>query len=184
MIAPPTFHDSQGRDWTIKLSGELIENVLTATQVDLVPDDHDYIPVVNLVASHRKLGAVLWECVKRQAESHEVDRSAFIEALDGPAYLKGWEALVDAIHFFIRSLSAKRADQFLAVVEAGMKVMEAEAETAVEIINSQTTDEALKEAVGKIKAQMQSELAQELASSAENLVPLSASTRGRFRSAS
>jgi hypothetical protein len=181
ITAPPTFQDAEQRTWQIKLTGELIDSVLATTQIDLVPDDQDYGPVITLITSHRKLGAVLWECVKKQAESDSIDKAAFTAALDGPAYAKGWEALVDAIHFFIQNLSPKRAESFEAMVEATMKVVEAEAQTQIEIILSQSTDEALKDAATKIKEQMQTELVKEFANCAASSPGSSASTRGRSR---
>lgn len=195
ILKPPTFHDSKERTWTIKLTGELIDAVQAATQIDLVPDDQDFIPVINLVASHRKLGAVLWECVKAQAASLTVAdgddkperpfaRADFMAGLEGDTYALGWEALVDSIHFFIHFLSPKRAEQFLAIIEAGMKVVEAQIATTCQVIQSDTTDQALKEFVETIKVEMQSELKKELANSAANLGRSSGSTRGRFRSAS
>lgn len=196
ILKPPTFLDSQNREWTIKLTGELIDAVQAATQIDLVPDDQDYTPIINLVASHRKLGAVLWECCKGQATSLTVAdgkaerpfaRSDFMAGLEGPAYTAGWEAILDAIYFFIHCqgpIGPKRAEQFLAIIEAGMKVVEAQIMTTCEVIQSDSTDEALKEAVEKIKGEMQGELKKELANCATNLARSSGSTRARFRSAS
>lgn len=150
------------------------------TKIDLVPDDQDYAPVITLITSHRKLSAVLWECVKKQAEP-DIDRAAFLSEMDGATFAKGWEALVDAIHFFIHSLNPKRAESFMAMVEATMKVVEAEAQTQIEVIQSRSTDEALKDAVKGIKERMEKDLAKGFANCAANSGGLSGSTRGRSR---
>jgi hypothetical protein len=181
--SPPTFADSLETVWQIKLTGDLIDSVQAATQIDLMPDNGDYTPVINLIKSHRKLGAVLWACVERSAQTNGIDRAQFFQSLDAPTYLKGWEALLDAIYFFIRALSQTQSEAFLAMVEATMKVNAAEAETQIELLRSQSTDESLKEAVEKIKARMQDELKKEFASYAGNLPRLQEPRRAPIRSA-
>ena len=176
ITAPPTFTDLTERIWTIKLTGSVIEEVLANTQVDLIPDDQDYVKIADLVRSHRQLGAVLWHCVRRQAEQQGIDRVGFLDGFDGRVYALGWGALVDAIHFFIRSLSATQADTFSAMIEAAMRVKDAESRTQIELIQSAATNKALLDAAEQIKRKMQGEIVRGFAKSATNLPEFLGST--------
>lgn len=171
---PPSFEDSfkEPRRWEIKLTGAVIDSVLANTGVDLVPDDLDYQAVVELVQSHKRLGGVLFQCVRKQAEQNGVDHDSFFEGFDGAAYARGWGALVDAIRFFIQAINPGRAEAFAAFIEAAMKVKAAEAKTQIALLQSQSTDKALNDAIAKIGSKLQGQLTRGLASSAENLPQL------------
>lgn len=179
---PPTFQDSEGRTWTIKLTGDLIDAVLEKTQVDLVPDDFNFDPVVNLCLSHRKLGPVLWACVESQAASQGATREQFMKACDASTLKDGWRGLLDAITFFIRSLMGEEREKHaVAIIEKSLEVIELQCRTATEVILSKATDEALLEAANQVKQQLEKDLISELENSAASLEPLSASTGSRFR---
>jgi len=167
----PTFQDASDppRVWGIKLTGTVIEDVLKNTGVDLIPEDQDYQHVVNLNRSFRKLGAVLWHCVRRQAEQQNVDQDAFFENFDGVVYAAGMGALVDAIHFFIQKMNPSQAETFTAIYEAAMKVLRAESDARLEVIRSQSTDKAIKDATEVIRGKMQRGLVKEFGRYAANL---------------
>lgn len=179
---PPTFTDSAERVWTIKLTVGLIEQVQERLQFDLVPDDCDATPLVELWNSIKRMGDLLWALVENQAEARGVTRSDFLNALDNEAIPAAWGALCDSIVFFIQRYKSERAaGLFLAAVEAGMKVKEEEAGAIIRTIQSSTTDEAIKKKVRAIEQAMQKELVEELGKSPLRSPGSSGSTRGRSR---
>lgn len=164
--APPTFPDANGRRWTIKLTLGLIEGVQERCGIDLAPDDNDISPVAGLLFNTRKLGGLLWECCRKQAEADGIDREAFFEALDEDALSAGWGAVVDAIVFFIHSKSPKVAESVRLAVEAQMQLLEAGAEQMQKAMQSDVTKQGIAEALDQIGRQMQSELNQALTQAA------------------
>ena len=184
ITAPPTFRDRDNRIWTIDLSLDLADRVLTATQVDLLPDDNDPSKVVDLIFRRKRLGSVLWECCREQAEGIDVDREHFFKALDGKALTSGWGALIDSIIFFTQQASPTVARQIAELVEAEMRVIEAGATEIVSVIQSSETSTAIQDAVTAIGNDLRSRMAEELVNSVTNTEESSASIRGRIRSAS
>jgi hypothetical protein len=170
ITAPPTFQDGAkpARTWTIKLDLDLIDSVQVNTQIDLAPDDNDPSAVVALLYSPRKLGAVLWECIKHQAAEKPVTREEFFKSLDGEALKNGWGALADSIVFFIQSWSPKLAEQTRELIEAEMQMVAAGTEQIIQTIRSSETDEALRKTVEDIGNRMRQELPAALEKSVEN----------------
>jgi hypothetical protein len=159
---PPTFKDAENRVWTIKLTLSLLDQVLAATQVDLTPDDHDPSTITALLFETRKLGAVLWECCRAQASAAGVDQAAFKDAVDGEVLLKGWEALVDAIYFFIQNRNQKLAEAMREAIEAQLRVMETGAAAMAQTIKSNETTEGLRKAGERIATELQGEMTKAL----------------------
>lgn len=159
--SPPTFQDGAGRSWTLKLTLGLIEHVQESTGVDLLAESESS-PLVGILFDQRKLSRVLWCCLEKQAQHNEVPRDDFIDSLDGEALTAGWEALFNAVLFFIppqaRAVVQANFDAQMAAVEQGIKAM-------VEVAESQETDQAIRQAIGKIKREMQADLPRQLASS-------------------
>ena len=163
---PPTFQDNEGRTWTIKLTVGLIEEVQEKTQFDLVPDDCDATPLVELWNEMKRMAALLWAVCESQAEAQGVTRTSFLNALDQDAIPAAWGALCDGIVFFIQGVKSEQAGNlFLAAVEAGMRVKREEAGAIIRTIQSTTTDEALKKKVRAIEQSMQKELVEALGKS-------------------
>lgn len=167
--SPPQFQDSHNRQWTVRLSLSLADRVYESTQVDLLPDSNDLSAITALTSKYRKLGAVLWECCKAQADEQGVSRESFMESLDGSALASGWGALVDAIVFFIRQESPKKADAVAATIEKLMEAVEAEAEMMLSVVRSEKTQESLNRVVAESGEKMQSELTKALDSFAGSL---------------
>lgn len=160
VTGPPTFTDREHRTWTIDLTGAVIERVMAATHVDLLPDNSDYSPIGLLICSHRKLGNVLWAAVK---PLEGIDRLSFLNGMDGQAYLKGWEALVDAIYFFILQSSPGPnqqmvGDQFLKVIETMVLLGGAQAELALENLRSPETTQRMNDVMQSMSKEAHHEL--------------------------
>lgn len=153
--SPPTFADSDGRVWTIKLSLGLIDRVQSATQIDLAPEDNNVSPITQLIFQSRLLGQVLWECCRPAAESAGVSREEFVDRLDPESLAAGWGALQEAVIFFIHSKSPAVAVATRRAMEAEMQVVEAGARQMIATLESTTTEKALKEAIGRIGREMQ-----------------------------
>lgn len=163
---PPVFQDAKKNSWTINLTIGLLNRVLENNQVDLAPDNNDASPILGLLFQRNKLCDVAWTCCKAQADEKGVTRDDFLDAIDGNVIMKCWEALVDAIAFFIQSRSQKLAEAFLEAVEAGLKVLGMGAELTIKSIKSQQTDQALKKAAERIGQEMQNEIQKALEESA------------------
>ena len=160
---PPTFPDSAGRVWTIKLTLGLIEEVQEKLQFDLVPDNCDATPLVELWNEKKRMIDLLWAVCEEQAEDKQVTRSMFLKSLDAETIPAAWGALCDSIVFFIQGFKSERAGGlYLAAVEAGMRVKAEEAGALIRTIQSSTTDEAIKKKVRAIEQSMQKELVEEL----------------------
>lgn len=122
---PPTFQDSAGHAWTIRLTLDLLDKVLESSQIDLIPDDMDVQPVIGLLFRNRELGKVLWTCIETQAKEEGIERSEFLKTCDSETLTAGWGALVDAVVFFTRSKNEKLGEALAETVEAQMQLIEA-----------------------------------------------------------
>jgi hypothetical protein len=160
--APPTFK-AKDRTWTINLTLGLIDHVQEAAGVDLLADDT--APVLSLLFDRRKLGGVLWACVDKAAGALGITRDDFLDSLDGDALTAGWGALVDAIVFFTPIQSRKAVE---AAFNTQMEAMEQGVTALVEVAASQETNQAIREAVIKLKEEMQADLPRQLAASASS----------------
>lgn len=178
VTAPPTFK-AGGRVYTIDLNLGLIDSVLAATQLDLAPNEGDYHEVSLLLLNPKKLGNVLWECCREQAEANSVDRAAFVKSLNKDALTNGWGALVDAIIFFIPN--KELANQALELIEAQVTAIEVNARETVKSLRSKEVQEAMQEVIEDngqmIRAGIKEELGKSVMSSRES----AASTRVRSR---
>jgi hypothetical protein len=163
---PPTFQDSEKRTWTINLVLDTCDAVQEATGLDLIPKNCDASGVLSLLLDDRQLADVLWVCIEEQAPKKNVDRKAFRKALDADALYTGWEALVEAIVFFIRRKSPKLAEAWQQAVQAQLKFMEANAANLAKTMSSRTTDEALKKKLDELGDRMQADLNKALENSA------------------
>lgn len=181
VTAPPTFK-AGGRVYTIDLNLGLIDSVLAATQLDLAPNEGDYHEVSLLLLNPRKLGNVLWECCKDQAEANALDRSAFTKSLDKDALAAGWGALADAVVFFIPNQEI--AKQAMELIEGQVKMIEANAKETVRTFNSPEVAKAMQEVIEEngatLRAGIKGELDKSVTSSRESLE--STPRRTRFAS--
>jgi hypothetical protein len=165
---PPTWQDSEGRDWCIKLNLGLIDDVLVETKIDLAPADNDLSEVVGLLFDDRALAGLLWSCCKDQAENKGIDRKQFNQGLDAEALKSGWGAVVDAIHFFTQIKSPKLADAQREAFEAQMKFVDATATQLMESIRKRTSGAKMKTMLSKLGSQIEKNLDQALDKSASN----------------
>lgn len=179
----PSFKDGADHVWTVNPTLGLIDRVLEKTRVDLLPDDMDPSVITGLLFNARRLGAVLWEFCRDQAANVGVEHEAFLNALDGAAITRGWGALVDGIYFFTQSQSPKVAKQWMGLIEAQMKVIEAGAVEVAGAIGSEQTNEAIRAAIGEIGKEMKREIQEELAKSVTSSLESPTSLRDRIRSA-
>lgn len=143
---PPTFEDSAGNVWQIKLTVGLADEVLETTQVDLIPDDNDVSPIVALALQSRKFSQLLWLCVRSQAESKGVQEKEFRAAFEAQSLQDGWLALRDAILFFIRTTKGTmQADAAAGLFDAAMRMADVGAMALLEQVRSPKTEAAVKE---------------------------------------
>lgn len=166
---PPTFRDDAGRDWTLRLTTQSIDDVLDLTQVELIPEGENVSSVIGLCLNHRLLAKVLWCLCKKQAEAKQIDERSFKEGFEATALSKGWGALVDAILFFIqetRGLGLAKA--FQEIVEAEMRVIEAGAAEMLQVLQASEVDAAMKDTAKRIGEQMKEDILSQLASSVMN----------------
>lgn len=111
--------------------------------------------MTNLLFDPRKLGVVLWECCKKQAEANSVSRESFLEAMDGDALASGWGAVVDAIVFFTRSRSQPLAETIQKAIEAQMRVIETGAAALQKAMDGQRTAAAIQGAASKLEIELE-----------------------------
>ncbi len=157
---PPTFKDAKGKSWSIKLSLGMINRIQSATDVDLIPPDFDFSPVVRLgYEDDRKLGEALWVCCREQAEEAGIDQDAFFDRMEGEPLSAGWEALRDSIVFFIQSKSPERAKAVHAAFEHALLTHEVAATELVGMIESKETTDLVKLKIAEFRRTVQSELA-------------------------
>jgi hypothetical protein len=169
--AAPRFKDAKGNEWTLSLTLGLTDRVLSATGVDLLSDSGDTGTVLALVFDRRKLANVLWAVLSAEASDRGINQEQFVDALDGEALSNGWGALVDAIVFFT---PPQGREVLRAAIESQVAAMEQGVAALAEVAASQATNDAMKEAAGRIKDAMQADLTKALANSAGNLEASSA----------
>jgi hypothetical protein len=162
------FFDSEHRTWMIDLKLATIDAIKANTQVDLIPDNNDCSKIAELCFDSRKLAAVLWDCIREQAESKQIDRKLFYSALDGTSLARGWEALVDAIVFFIRQQNPQQAAMVEEMIRVQFKVMEAGAVEMIKRMSSEETDKAIRDLLNRLGEEMQQGIAEALENSASN----------------
>lgn len=174
VTAPPTFKAGD-RIYSINLNLGLIDSVLSATQLDLAPDDGDYHEVSLLLLNPKKLGNVLWECVKGQSE---VDRTGFLGLLDKDALAAGWGALADAVVFFIPN--PEIAKQAMELIEAQVRMIEVNAQEVAKSFNSPEVAKAMREVIEENGASVRAGIKEEFDKSVMSSRESSVSTRSRF----
>lgn len=172
--APPTWKDSAGRLWTIKLNLQLLDDVLATTGVDLVPEGKNVSSVTALLLNHRALGSVLWALTRDQAvrvqvpsnngdAAHPLTEREFKQSLEADQLHEGWEAIVDAILFFIQSQSPGLAQATKEVIDAEVDVMEAGAQEILATLRSQEVSGAINDAAARLGKEMKEMTIAELA---------------------
>lgn len=166
---PPAFRDDAGRDWTIRLTSQLIDDVLDLTQVDIIPEGENVSGVIGLCLNHRLLSKVLWCVCRKQAEAKQVDERSFKEGLEATALAKGWEAMVDAIIFFIQETRGTAlARAFQEVTEAEIRVIEAGATEMLQVLQASEVDVAMKDTAKRIGREMKEGILSQLGNFATN----------------
>lgn len=79
-----TFKDCTGREWTLQLSMGSVRSVKLACKLDIgEPSKVEIVCVI--IASPDMLADVLWQLLKRDAESNGVTQDDFFDAMDGAA---------------------------------------------------------------------------------------------------
>lgn len=148
-----------GREYQIRLTLGLGDKIAERTGVDLVGDDaRDQI--FALMVDQRKLAAVLWQFCESQAE---VDRDAFLESLDGATLAEGWQAVVDAVVFFIHPLSR---EQFEIAFEQQMAAWEAGTANLRKMIQSEESQAAIAKTLREMQTKAQRDFEKALGESA------------------
>lgn len=164
---PPTFQDQQKNLWTVKLTLGLIDEVLAETGTDLLPENHDVSPIINLWFYPRKLGALMWCLCRKQAESKKIDKDAFLGVMDASTLKAGWGAMADAIIFFIHQTQGeKSAEAIEKLIEAQMRVIEAGVAELIATIESSEVNQAMKATASRIGAEMKTGIIRSLESGA------------------
>lgn len=158
LTAPPTFQDSEKRTWSINLTLELINSAIEHEQVSLTMDEESIGQVMGLLFDDQKLGSVLWLCIRRQAETKQIDRDGFFAALDGAALADGWEALRQAIVFFIRSRSPSRAAALNELIEKQMELIEAGQGVMLKTLQGSNVKEAMDKVTNTLGSDMEKEV--------------------------
>lgn len=166
---PPQFTDAQGRAWTIRLSVQALDDVQDITGLAILPEGKDAQTLTGLLFNVRKLSSVLWVLCRRQAEAVGVDERAFREGLEAESLTKGWEAIYDAVIFFIRQQSPGLAAAMAEVVQAEMRVVEAGAVEMVEVLKNSEVGASLSQATKDIAAELKRDLLQQLGNSVSKL---------------
>jgi len=159
------WNDSEQRTWTIKPTVGLLEQVKTATKIDLSPDDNNLSVVsviTELLFQSRKLGEVLWQCCKDDAESRNISRDIFYRALDGEALTAGWGALIDAVVAFAEWKDKQLGNAIREAIETQMRVIGVSIEAMNAAIKSEATADAIANAVETFKVDIQRDLISEL----------------------
>lgn len=168
VTAPPTFADSTGRVWSLKLTLAAIERVQLATQLDLLPEDNDPTELTQLLFQDRKLGKVLWTLVETQATQEQVTHKQFLELCDENLLSAGWGALVDAIVFFIQTKNQAVGDALRETIEAQMRLLSAGADQIRETMQSGQTAAAVERVAANLGREIEGRIAQASASSVTN----------------
>jgi hypothetical protein len=171
---PVTWQDSTGRTWSINLTLELADQILSVTQVDLLPDDNDYREFVALCIRPRKLSAVLWECSRKAADATGVTKEAFGEGLNSDALAAGWQALKGSIENFSTGQNPKLALIVKETLDAQMRGIEAGVTAVIEVIKSDSMDETLREVVTTIDSELKRNLKDQMRSSVRKALETSA----------
>lgn len=151
---PPVFRDDAGRDWTIRLSVQAADDVLEQTQVDLLRTDNETSQLTGLLFDPRKLSAVLWALCRKQAEAKDINQTQFREGLEADGLTKGWEAICNAVVFFIRRQSPKMGEAVEKIIEAQLKVIETGTIEILKTIESQEVDAAVKATTKRIAEEL------------------------------
>lgn len=160
-IRPPTFNDSAGNTWSVKLTLGLVDEILEATGVDLLPDDHNFLPFVQTTASARKTANLLWLIVRRQAERQGVDEPTFKNEMNAATARAGMEAIGAAIVFFYQEATGeKQAEAIGAGIETMYTLLAEQAEAMRETLAAQQTTKSIqntfREATKVAQREMQS----------------------------
>lgn len=156
--SPPQFTDSEGSNWSIKLTIGLTDRILEEAQLDLIPDDMDVQPIMGLLFQNRKLTKILWLCIERQAELNDVDQEAFKARCDAETLTNGWGALVDAVIFFIRQKNETLGEAIAETIEAQMQLIGAGANQLLATLKNPETKKTLQRSADSLGKQMRDEM--------------------------
>lgn len=156
--APPVFQVGEHR-FGIKLTIDLVDQVLVETEIDLLNEANDPTEVVQLLFHDRKLVRVLWVLIQDQAIAAGFDLAAFRKLCDGEVMSAGWGALVDATVFFIRKKNEKVGDAYLETLEAQVAMLEAGANQIKKTMQSDETKRSMQRAATNLGKHVESQLA-------------------------
>lgn len=164
----PSFRDGSDREWRIHLTGGIIDAVVMETGIDLIPDNCDVSGLTGLLFDYRKLTSVLWCCIEVPAEKKGVTKDDFAYGLDGECLSDGWNALVEAVLFFIRSQSPAMAGALEEAIETAMKFVQRGAESLIKTMRSEETDKMIQQSIDEAGKSLHEGFAKALAGSAMN----------------
>lgn len=124
---PPSFRDSEGREWRLKLSIAVAQAIRDELGVDFGDLDEGRL-FLRLGSNPYQLAQVLWMLCEKQCDREEVSPAEFAEGLDGDSIDAALEALIEATVLFtrrpMRAALRKLVETTRAAQEAGLKTTE------------------------------------------------------------
>lgn len=109
----PTFHDSDGNEWVVKISIDLALRLRDdySPSIDLTKASD----IAQLVANEALLFGVLWRCVEVQAAGRNIDALEFDSLLSTErSATDALEAFTDALQLFFQSHCLTTFDRIMA----------------------------------------------------------------------
>jgi hypothetical protein len=94
----PTFTDSDGREWDVRVTHAHLRPLKRECQLDLrdvfKPDGN---PVADAVADPEQVGRIAWVLCRKQAKDAGVTADEFAASMNGPAVWSAAEAIAQAV---------------------------------------------------------------------------------------
>lgn len=87
-------------EYTLRLDLATADRVLEHCKLDLLQIGENEASVFALFEDPRRAALVLWHVIEPQANTHGINRQAFLSGLDGDQIEKGVEALIEALVLF------------------------------------------------------------------------------------
>jgi hypothetical protein len=138
-----TFKDNQNREWTIRLDFALLQAIRDGAQVDLGNIEELAKTWAGLLYDDAKSLLVVWIAVERAASAQSVDKSTFLQAMDGESLEQALVALGAAIESFTQPRKRGMVERAIRGVNEGMAKAVKQAEEAIELTLAEKSQEVL-----------------------------------------